>query len=81
MKYGIEEFQKTFDAFPFYILLVDSSHNIIYANKHIYDYFQKGPDEIIGKYCPKVIHKMDSPFAGCPLEEAVKTGKLVEKEL
>ncbi len=34
--------------------------------------------DLIGKYCPKVIHGLDGPYPGCPLEEAVKKGHGVE---
>jgi len=81
MKFDVEGFTKTFDAFPFYIILVDSRHNIVYANKHVYNMLQISLDDIIGKYCPKTVHNINEPFAGCPLEEAVNTGKPVEKEL
>jgi putative nucleotidyltransferase with HDIG domain/PAS domain S-box-containing protein len=60
------------DALPSYILLLDEEHRILLANKAIYDAFGLRADEITGKYCPRVIHGLDGPFPGCPLEEAVK---------
>ncbi|MEK7397564.1 MAG: ATP-binding protein, partial [Candidatus Poribacteria bacterium] len=38
-------------------------------------------EQIIGGYCPKVIHGSDEPILGCPLEEAVEKGNIcVERE-
>lgn len=70
-----------FDALPFYIMLVDSDHHILLANKAVKPGLGKDPSQIIGKYCPKVVHGLDEPFPGCPLEEAVKKGIAVEREL
>ena len=58
------------DALPFYVLLVDENHNILQANSKVREHLNVEPREIIGKYCPKVIHGIDGPFEGCPLEEA-----------
>ncbi len=38
--------------------------------------------DIIGAYCPKLMHGLNHAFPGCPLEEAVeKNNQAVEKEL
>jgi putative nucleotidyltransferase with HDIG domain/PAS domain S-box-containing protein len=75
--------QEVMDSFPFYVILVDENHNIVMVNNKVNILTGKNHDEIIGKYCPKVIHgmKMNHPFPGCPLEEAVEKGCSVEKEL
>lgn len=73
--------QGVLDAFPFYVMLVDSDHYILLANKAIGKQFDIDQQEIIGSYCPKVIHGIDHPFPGCPLEEAVQKGKSIEREL
>ncbi|MCJ7771802.1 MAG: GAF domain-containing protein, partial [Desulfobacterales bacterium] len=69
------------NAFPFYILLVDSDHNIQFANKAVETSLGLDPQEILGKYCPLVVHGLSHPFPGCPLEEAVEKGHSVEREL
>ena len=69
------------DAFPFYIILVDSDHHIIFANQAVETTLGIDPKEIIGGYCPRVIHGLSDPFPGCPLEEAVEKGKSIEREL
>jgi PAS domain S-box-containing protein len=68
------------DALPFYVLLVDEEHFIIEANSAVKTQLGVEPKDIIGKYCPKVIHDLDGPFPGCPLEESVETGLATEWE-
>ena len=69
------------DALPFYVLLVDSDHYIIHANKAVQVELGLSPKQIIGKYCPKIIHGLDTPFVGCPLEESAEKGQAVEREV
>lgn len=69
------------DALPFYVLLVDSDHYIIHANKTVQAQLGLDPKQIVGSYCPKVIHGIDTPFFGCPLEEAAAKGQAVEREV
>lgn len=73
------------NSLPFYAMLVDADRHILLANKAVKEYFGVchigvDPEHIIGKYCPKVIHDLDKPFPGCPLEEAVEKGHAVERE-
>jgi putative nucleotidyltransferase with HDIG domain/PAS domain S-box-containing protein len=73
--------QKILDSVPFYVLIIDSNHKILLANAAVQKYLGFNPEDIIGHYCPKVIHGMDTPFPGCPLEESLKTGRSIEKEI
>jgi PAS domain S-box-containing protein len=68
------------DALPFYVLLIDEDHFILEANNAVKTQLGVKPKDIIGKYCPKVIHDLDGPFPGCPLEEAVEAGHGIERE-
>lgn len=69
------------DAFPFYVLLVDENHYIIEANNAVYQHLGVHRKEILGKYCPMVVHGHNQPFPGCPLEEAAEKEQAVEREL
>jgi len=73
--------QEILDALPFYVLLVDETHHILLANKAVRRDLDLDPEQIVGGYCPKVVHGLDHPFPGCPLEEAVEKGRAVEREL
>jgi two-component system sensor histidine kinase UhpB len=69
------------DAVPFYVLLVDEDHYILYANKAVYTALGVDPQDIVGEYCPRAIHGVDGPFHGCPLEEAIELNQGVEREV
>ncbi len=69
------------NAFPFYVIIVDQEHNILEANEAVYSHLGVKREEVLGKYCPKVIHGSDEPFKGCPLEEAAGTSRAAESEL
>lgn len=40
-----------------------------------------GTEDVIGGYCPKVIHGSNDVFPGCPLDEAVRKEQTVEHEM
>ncbi|APV43849.1 HDIG domain-containing protein [Dehalogenimonas formicexedens] len=75
--------QAILDAMPAYALLIDSTHHIVGANKAFYQAMNLDLPDVIGAYCPKLVHGLNHPFHGCPLEEAVAMGGLesVEREL
>lgn len=73
--------QSVIDSFPSHVLLVDSKHNILMSNKAVENSLGVAKNEIIGHYCPQVIHGLKGPFPGCPLEEAIKKNTIVEHDL
>lgn len=75
-----EEIMDVLDALPFYVLLIDKHHYILQANSAVRSQLGVEPNDIVGMYCPKVIHGLDEPFYACPLEEALEKGQAVEKE-
>jgi PAS domain-containing protein len=75
---GLEgHLQEILDALPFYVLLVDSSHVIQFANKAVREKFEATPEQMRGSHCPTFIHGVNH-YPGCPLEEAMAGGP-VEK--
>jgi len=75
------EMMNVLDALPYYVMLIDEDHKIIFANKVVERALDVKPEQIMGKYCPKVVHGLDRPYPGCPLEESVeKGGRSVERE-
>jgi len=77
----ILKISEVMDALPFYTLIVDEDHNILQANAAVQAHLGFSPEDIVGKYCPKVIHGLDEPYVGCPLEDSVESDEAVEKEL
>lgn len=73
--------QALLDAVPFYVLLVDRRHHILAANRAVLETLGLKSPDLCGQFCPKAIHGTEDPYPGCPLEEAIRRGKAVEKEL
>jgi PAS domain S-box-containing protein len=69
------------NALPFYVIIVDENHRILEANEAVYSHLGKKRGDIIGQYCPLIIHGIDHPYEGCPLEESAETNRAVEREL
>ena len=69
------------DSLPFYALLVDEDHYILQANNAVLTQLGMTPGEVVGRYCPKVVHGIDGPFHGCPLEEALEKDEGVGREV
>jgi signal transduction histidine kinase len=67
------------DALPFYVLLVDEDHRIVAWNRTMSQEY--GGIEPRGAYCPEIVHGQSHPYAGCPLEVAVRSDGAVETEL
>jgi PAS domain S-box-containing protein len=77
--YGLDILQ-ILDALPFYVLLVDDRHRIVQANRAVVRHLGRKPEDIIGQHCPTIVHGLQEPWHACPLEEAVKEGRGVERE-
>ena len=77
----LQGIQVMINALPFYAMLVDAEHQIIAVNDATEAALGVTRDEIICQYCPRAIHGQDEPYDGCPLEQAVSTGRHVEVEI
>lgn len=75
-----DDLKKVLDSLPYYAMLVDSDHIIHYANEAVLHELQMDPDNIVGEYCPSLIHGSDGPIEQCPLEEAARCNSSIEKE-
>lgn len=62
-------------------MLVDDHHTILLANDMVSQSLGVDPSQIIGGYCPEVVHGLDEPFPGCPLDESVEKNCPVETDL
>lgn len=68
------------DALPFYFLLVDAEHTILFANRAVRDALGVEAADLVGAYCPRAVHGLPHPYPGCPLEEAAGQDVSVERE-
>jgi PAS domain S-box-containing protein len=72
--------QMLLDVIPFYVMLIDSEHRILLANKALRSDCGLDPDKMIDGYSPKAVHGSDEPYPGCPLEEAIEQGHSIDRE-
>ncbi|MEN6436984.1 MAG: response regulator [Syntrophobacter sp.] len=61
-----EEWERTFDAMPDLIMIIDSGHRIVRANKKMADTCGFSPDECVGQLCYELVHGTSGPPAFCP---------------
>lgn len=80
-KFASSVYLDILDSLPFYVLLVDQNHRILLANRATRNALGMRPKEIIGEYCPRLVHGIEEgSYPGCPLEEAVEKQEPVERE-
>jgi PAS domain S-box-containing protein len=57
---------RTFDAIPDLIMILDSEHRIIRANKAMAEKLGLYPEELIGRSCYHIVHETEEPPHFCP---------------
>lgn len=67
------------DIFPDPFVIIDRQFTIVSANQRYREHYQVGNEDIVGKHCYEVSHRINHPCSEngehCPLEEVVRTGK------
>ncbi|MFH1532617.1 MAG: HD domain-containing phosphohydrolase [Pseudomonadota bacterium] len=77
-----EQFQTLIDAIPHFVMVIDERHRILRVNRTLCDTMGVDGATLLGHHCPKVIHGMDGPFPGCPLEASLHAGAIpLEREV
>jgi PAS domain S-box-containing protein len=61
-----QEWERTFDAVPDLIAILDCHHTILRTNRMMAERLSLTPAQCVGKTCYKVVHGTDSPPAFCP---------------
>ncbi len=61
-----QEWERTFDAVPDLIAILDKDHRILHANQAMAQRLGVSPEQCIGKRCYEVVHGLDHPPAICP---------------
>lgn len=70
-----EEWERTFDAVPALITLMDTEHRVIRVNRAMAERLGTTPDKMIGLYCYEAIHGLSEPPDFCPHSKTIATGK------
>ena len=78
-----EEWERTFDAVPDLICLLDPQHHIIRANRAMAERIGLSPAACEGQLCSMCVHLTDTPPNDCPLSALLKDNreKTVEARL
>ena len=76
-----QEWEKTFDAVPDLIMLLDPQHRILRANKAMADRLNTIPQELVGKTCYSAAHGTDAPPLFCPHAKSLKDGLVHTEEV
>ncbi|MFH1079583.1 MAG: PAS domain S-box protein [Pseudomonadota bacterium] len=61
-----QEWERTFDAVPDPIMLLDTDHRILRANRAMAELFGKTCQELVGRHCYEVVHGLSAPPDICP---------------
>ncbi|HID30545.1 MAG TPA: PAS domain S-box protein [Desulfobacterales bacterium] len=62
----MDEWERTFDAVPDLIMILDNKHRIVRANRAIADRLGCTPRELVGRTCYEAIHRTQEPPHFCP---------------
>lgn len=76
-----KEWELTFDAVPDPILLLDRQCRILRANRAAAELAGLQCSQLIGQRCYEVIAGLCAPSSGCPLEQALATGREARSEV
>jgi PAS domain S-box-containing protein len=70
-----ENWTTTFDAITDLVSVLDRDFRIVKVNKALAGFLGKKPEELVGKYCYKVMHSRTSHWDGCPHDQMMKEGR------
>lgn len=74
------EWQKTFDAIPDLVFILDRDYSFVKINKAAYEFWGVSPQELIGKPCYRSVRGRDEPCPNCPNIKVVETKSPVTME-
>jgi PAS domain S-box-containing protein len=75
------EWERTFDAVPDLIAILDHEQHIVRVNKSMADRLGIQPQDAIGQYCYKVVHHLGIPPRSCPHQLLLSDGKEHSSEI
>ena len=61
-----DQWERTFDAVPDLIFLIDPEFRILKANRSFLERIGKEPDEVLGRRCFEVVRGIKAPHTFCP---------------
>lgn len=76
-----KQWVSTIDAIVDPLVVIDSEYRIIRSNKAFATACGQDIRQLIGKKSYKVFSEVDAPTDGCPIDETIKTGEPILREL
>jgi PAS domain S-box-containing protein len=73
--------ETTFDSMTDAVSVHDADHKIVRVNRAMAELLGSTKEDLAGKKCYEVIHKLDSPIRQCPSREVFRSGKSVSLEI
>lgn len=81
IKRAKEEWERTFDAISEPIMILDTGHKIVKANKAMADKLGVTPLETQGLTCYKAVHNLQEPHSSCPHSKLLADGQVHSEEI
>jgi PAS domain S-box-containing protein len=69
-----EDWERTFDAVPDLIAIIDTEHRIVRANKAMASRMAKSQERCVGLKCHSIVHGLNEPLSTCPLSKLLQDG-------
>ena len=66
LKDAVDRWQRTFDAVPDLICILDAEQRIVSVNKAMAERVKMAPEELQGRHCYEVVHRLGNPPEWCP---------------
>jgi len=74
IRHAKEEWERTFDAVPDLIALIDLNHRILRINRAMAEKLRIKPDEAVGLHCYEAMHCTNNPPDNCPHSRLILDG-------
>jgi len=76
-----DDWERTFDAVPDMIALIDRNYRILRANRSMAERVGLSPEAMIGKACFETVHKTHGPLKACPHTLLIRDGESHMQEI
>jgi len=70
---GVEDWRCSFDFMGDVMLIIDKDYNIENINDSGMKLLGKSKEQVVGRKCYEVFHRLSAPSKGCPLKKSLKT--------
>jgi PAS domain S-box-containing protein len=81
VRHAAEEWSRTFDSISDFVFIQDNDFRIVKVNKALTDLLKERPQDIMGKRCYEVMHRLEGPWRTCPFEKTRKDKKAHTEEV